>query len=107
MSQPPRYQLRIWRGEKHELLNLESEIKNRITDTLEELAETRSPTNHGHCEQLAGTDLLKVKVADYRAIVRHSPPYLDVLVVRHRSVAYRYLETAERRANAGERPIPA
>jgi len=100
MSCPPSYQLRIWKGEQWVLNDLTTEDKARLKECLEEIAKTENPYQHNHVGHLKGTDLLKVKLSNVRAIVRYHKPFVDVLVVGYRKNVYDKVETAKQRANA-------
>jgi len=100
MSCPTSYQLRVWRGEQWMLDSLNTEDKERLIECLEDIAETKNPYQHNHVGHLKGSNLLKVKLSNVRAIVRYHSPFVDVLVVGYRKNVYDKVDTAERRANA-------
>lgn len=94
----PAYELCSHASAKRTLGNMDSQIRERITDTLTEMSEREDPSNHNQVEKLEGYDLLKVRVGDYRVICEFTKPYLDILLIEHRSTVYNNLETAKSRA---------
>jgi Cytotoxic translational repressor of toxin-antitoxin stability system len=84
------YNLRVHTVANDELRDLPSDVRDRMTDTLQEVAATRSPSTHGRVKHMEGpADLLRVRVSDYRAIISLEKPDLLVLRVGDRATIYR------------------
>lgn len=85
------YQIKLHPDAKATLTNLNSEDRDRITETLQSVASTRKPTAHGKCELLeshTGTKAYKVRVGDYRCVCELSKPEFRILKLGRREKVY-------------------
>lgn len=87
---------------KRELEELDADTRERLTDVLTEVAETRSPTTHEKTKQLEGqSGLFRVRVGNIRAICELQKPELRILRIGHRQNVYDVIdEIDDRRATA-------
>ena len=94
----PSYELSIHRSAERELDNLTDDQRERLTDTIADVAREREPTSHEKVAPLEGQDgLLRVRVGDVRAVLELQPPKLRVLRCGHRSVVYDAVDDLDRR----------
>ena len=97
----PRYDLEIHRTAKRELDALAAEDRDRLTDTLSEVAATRQPTTHDSVRQLEGQDgLFRVRVGRVRAICTLSKPQVLILKVDYRDTVYDGIDEVHERLPA-------
>jgi len=98
-----RYKPTIHRSAKRELSELDTDVRERLTDAIADVAQKRKPSSHEKVRQLEGPQgLLRVRVGSHRAIIALESPELRVLRVGHRSEVYDGLDDGltERRASA-------
>jgi len=98
----PRYQPTLHPTAERELNELNPTDRNRLTDALTDVAETREPTSHPKTKSLEGQPgLFRVRVGDVRAVCTLSKPELRILRVGYRSDVYEIIdEIDDRRATA-------
>jgi len=96
----PRYEIDIHRSARRELNGLDDDDRERLTDVLLSVAETREPTSHEAVRALQGQpDTFRVRVGSVRAVCRLVKPSLRVLLVGDRKNVYDGIdETIEQRA---------
>jgi len=87
---------------ERELHELDDADRERLTETLKDVAETRSPTTHEKTKQLEGqSGLFRVRVGNIRAICKLRKPELRILRIGHRQNVYDVIDELEdRRATA-------
>lgn len=91
------YSLQIQTDAKNDYDQLPTEVQDRLYNVLEEIAGRRRPCTHSKCSLLEGeSDVYKVKVGDYRCLLRLRKPELRVLRVGHRQNFYRGIEQPSR-----------
>jgi mRNA-degrading endonuclease RelE of RelBE toxin-antitoxin system len=87
------YQLTTTPNTKTSLQDLPQDPRERLTTVLEEVSRERRPCEHSKCSLLENqSDVYKVKVGDWRALLRLRKPELRVLRVGHRQNFYRGIE---------------
>jgi len=98
----PRYEIELHRSARRELDALDDAARERLTDTLVTVAETREPTSHEAARALEGqADAFRVRVGSVRAVCRLSKPSLRVLAIGPRKSVYDGIdEKVEQRARA-------
>jgi mRNA-degrading endonuclease RelE of RelBE toxin-antitoxin system len=98
----PRYEPVLHPNAKRELDTLPDGLRERLTGTLKEVAETRQPTSHTSAKMLEGQPgLFRVRVGDARAICELSKPELQILACQRRADVYDGIdEIDERRVTA-------
>lgn len=98
----PRYETQIHTTAKRELESLDADARDRLTDTIIDVAETEEPTSHSAVRALEGqSGLFRVRVGDLRAICTLVKPELRVLKVGHRAHVYDVIDEIDsRRATA-------
>jgi mRNA-degrading endonuclease RelE of RelBE toxin-antitoxin system len=79
--------------------SLEANPRERLVNTLLDVAEESYPLHHSKCEVEKAHGLLKVKVGDMRAICRWERGTLFILLVGHRENFYSDIDLAARRAS--------
>jgi len=85
----PRYDVELHRSARRELDALEEAARERLTDTLVAVAETREPTSHEAVRALEGQpDAFRVRVGSVRAVCQLDKPSLQVLAVGPRKSVY-------------------
>lgn len=94
----PSYNVSIHTDANSSLQKLPKEARERLTDTVIEVSKNRKPTSHPNCELLDCGELMKVRVGEYRAILRFEKPNIDVVLVGPRSNVYQRIDTARARA---------
>lgn len=87
----PSYQLRFAQNAIDTIHSLQSEDQQRVEKVLESVAQTEQITSHEKCNSLKD-DLCKVRVGNYRAVVRLSKPVLEVLEFDKRNKVYQNSE---------------
>ena len=80
-----------------ELEKLPDEQRDRLVEAIDELAQSRAPSERPDVKRLAGRELLRVRIDRYRAVLALDKPELKLLLVGHRDGFYDRLEVAERR----------
>lgn len=83
------HQIFFARSARRELERLPREIGKRVIDRIEKLALDPRPRG---CKKLQGSsDLWRIRIGEYRVVyeMRESEQHIDIIVVRHRSDAYR------------------
>jgi mRNA-degrading endonuclease RelE of RelBE toxin-antitoxin system len=93
------YNVKIHPTANEEINELPTDTRQRMTDTLQEVAGNRSPTDHNRVKQMQGPDLYRVRVGEYRAVVSLDKP--DLLVVRVGKRATVFREEADLGARIG------
>jgi mRNA-degrading endonuclease RelE of RelBE toxin-antitoxin system len=94
----PRYRLDCHVTAKRELDGLTDAERQRLVDTLTEVAETRKPTSHESVRMLEGQPgLFRVRAGDCRAICSLEKPALLVLRCGHRSSVYENVDEIDDR----------
>jgi Cytotoxic translational repressor of toxin-antitoxin stability system len=83
------YNVRLHPSANEELTDLPGDTRDRMTDTLHEVAGNRSPTQHTRVKQMQGPDLYRVRVGEYRAVLSLDKPDLLVLRIGERATVYR------------------
>jgi mRNA-degrading endonuclease RelE of RelBE toxin-antitoxin system len=83
---------------KQTLDQLNTDLKDRITDTLIEISENREPSSHNAVDSLDGWDFYKVRVKNHRILVERVGRKLRVVMLDKRSRVYDRLDTAAQRA---------
>jgi mRNA-degrading endonuclease RelE of RelBE toxin-antitoxin system len=83
------YTIRLHPRANEELDNLPEDTHDRMTDTLQEVARNRAPTQHTRVKQMQGPDLYRVRVGQYRAVVSLQKPELLILRIGERGTVYR------------------
>jgi len=79
---------------ERELHELDDSDRERLTETLKDVAETRSPTTHEKTKQLEGqSGLFRVRVGNIRAICKLQKPNLLVVKIGHRSSVYERIDS--------------
>jgi len=98
----PQYEIELHRSARRELDALSESDRERLTDTLVAVAETREPTSHEAVRALEGQrDAFRVRVGHVRAVCRLSKPSLRVLAVGPRKSVYDGIDKkVEQRARA-------
>jgi mRNA interferase RelE/StbE len=84
----PKYSVSFARAARKELESLPDLIVSKIFPRIESLAQNPRPSG---CKKLKGTkNLWRLRVGDYRVLYSVSDPdgAVDVIAVRHRSIAY-------------------
>ena len=96
------YQLAIHTTAKRELDALSDAERERLTNTIADVAECRKPTAHASTRMLEGQDgLYRVRVGDLRAVLELDKPTLRVLTCGRRANVYDDIdEVCDRRASA-------
>jgi mRNA-degrading endonuclease RelE of RelBE toxin-antitoxin system len=99
MSEPtpdvtPAYQVEIHKRALAELRALPVEHRREMRHRLAQLGESEEPTAKPYVTHLAGTDCLRVRETDYRAVCRLSKPHLRVLLIGEREHVYERIDTA-------------
>jgi len=85
----PSYEITVHRSAQRELDGLADDVRQRLTDTIADVAQRREPSSHEKVRQLEGQQgLLRVRVGSYRAILSLVSPELRVLRVGHRKDVY-------------------
>jgi len=94
------YNLEIHTTAKRELQTLDSALRERLTETLVEVAHEREPTKHPDAKMLEGQPgLFRVRVGDARAVLELQKPNLRVLRCGRRNNVYEKIdEINDRRA---------
>jgi mRNA-degrading endonuclease RelE of RelBE toxin-antitoxin system len=94
----PSYDLRCHTTAKRELQSLADADRERITDTLTQVAAEREPTQHEAVRHLEGQDgLFRVRAGDVRAVCTLRKPDLLVLEVAYRKNAYANIDDLDGR----------
>lgn len=84
------YTLKLHTRASDELDTIPTTARDRLTDTLVDVAATRSPSTHESVKHMDGpVDLMRVRVGEYRAVIALEKPNLLVLRVGHRGTVYR------------------
>jgi len=98
----PRYETVVHTAAERELAQLDSDARDRLTDTIVDVAGERQPTSHAKVTQIEGKrGLLRLRVGDVRAILTLDKPELRVLSAGHRSSIYDVIDDInDRRATA-------
>jgi len=97
------YKLTLHPTANRELQALQDHQRDRLTETLQAVAEHRSPTQHEKSKQLEGQrGVFRVRVGDVRAVLSLQKPELRVLKVGTRGSVYDGIddEIESRRASA-------
>lgn len=85
----PRYEIDIHQSARRELNALDETDRERLTDALLSVAETREPTSHDSVRPLQGQpDAFRVRVGSVRAVCRLVKPSLRVLLIGDRKNVY-------------------
>ena len=97
-----RYDLQIHTSAKRELDALPHAERERLTDTIADVAECRKVTDHASVRMLEGQDgLYRVRTGDLRAVLQLDKPTLRVIACGRRASVYDDIdEVADRRASA-------
>jgi mRNA-degrading endonuclease RelE of RelBE toxin-antitoxin system len=83
------YAIQLHPRADEELQEMPDRGKDRLTDTLQEVASTRAPSSHERVISMNGPDgLMRVRAGEYRAVIILSKPNLLVLRVGHRKDVY-------------------
>lgn len=83
------YTIQLHPRADEELNGMPARERDRLTDTLEEVSATRSPSSHQRVAQMQGPDgMMRVRTGEYRAVIMLSKPNLLVLRVGHRADIY-------------------
>jgi mRNA-degrading endonuclease RelE of RelBE toxin-antitoxin system len=91
------YELTTTQSVRNDLQGLPDDPRSRLTEVLEEISGERRPCQHSKCSLLENqSDVYKVKVGEYRALLRLKKPELRVLRVGHRQNFYRGIEEPAR-----------
>ena len=94
----PSYQPLIHTSAERELDRLDDADRERLTDTLAEVARERQPTHHADAKMLEGQPgLFRVRVGDTRAICKLDKPNLLVLEVGYRKDVYESIDSVDDR----------
>jgi mRNA-degrading endonuclease RelE of RelBE toxin-antitoxin system len=89
----PQYQLAIHTTAKRELNALNTAERERLTDTIADVATHRKPTSHASVRLLEGQDgLYRVRVGDLRAVLFLDKPKLIVAKVGKRKDVYKNIK---------------
>lgn len=83
-------ELTIHAAARDTLTDLPARARDRLTETLTDVAATRQPSSHKKVKHLHNNNagLLRVRVGDWRAVVEVVNPELRVLRVSKRNGAY-------------------
>lgn len=85
------YPIQVKQTAHSELGDLPSNVEDRLTTVIQEVAQERKPTNHSKCEVLnnnhKGT-LYKIKVGQHRAIAQLEKPHFRILKIGKRQGFY-------------------
>jgi mRNA-degrading endonuclease RelE of RelBE toxin-antitoxin system len=94
----PSYDLQCHTTAKRELQNLADDDRERITDTLSQVAAEREPTQHEAVRHLEGQDgLFRVRAGDVRAVCTLRKPDLLVVSVGYRKNVYDGIDSLDER----------
>jgi len=98
----PRYDIELHQSASRELNALPESDRERLTNTLIAVAETREPTSHEAARALEGQrDAFRVRVGSVRAVCKLVKPSLRVLVIGPRKSVYDGIDSViEQRARA-------
>ena len=89
------YEPLLHRTAERELNELPRDDRNRLTQVLQDVAQTRAPTGHEKVRELSGQDgFFRVRVGDLRAIGTLDKPYIYILIVGYRKDVYENVDSA-------------
>ena len=95
------YEPLLHRTAERELNELPRDDRNRLTQVLQDVAQTRAPTGHEKVRELEGqSGLFRVRVGDLRAICALKKPSLLILCIGYRKDVYDAVDSINERLKA-------
>lgn len=88
----PQYDILVHKSAKRQLEAMQDAQHRRIVETVESISHCEQPTSHEKCSNLKGQDVYKVRVGDYRVLIKLQKPELKVLKVDRRNTVYRNVD---------------